>query len=119
MPVLDKLKVCYKIWQEYLFHFPRLARYTLGTKIDTLFTETLELILLAGYSLKEDKYKIVKKASVKFDALKFFIQIAWEIKALDNKKYIRISESLNEIGKMLGGWQKQLLKENPLFRSGK
>jgi len=47
-------------------------------------------------------------ASVKLDLLKFFLQIAWEIKSLDNKKYILLSERLNEIGKMLGGWIKAL-----------
>jgi hypothetical protein len=40
--------------------------------------------------------------------LKFFLQVAWEIKALDNKKYIRLSEKLDEIGKMLGGWLKSI-----------
>lgn len=42
--------------------------------------------------------------------LKFFLRVAWEIKSLDNKKYIIISEHLEEIGKMLGGWQKQFLR---------
>lgn len=41
------------------------------------------------------------------------LQIAWEIKALDNKKYIALSEHLNEVGRMLGGWNKQVRRENP------
>ena len=36
------------------------------------------------------------------------LQIAWEIKALDAKKYILLSGKLDEIGRMLGGWLKQL-----------
>ena len=39
--------------------------------------------------------------------LKFFLQISWEIRALDDKKYIALSGYLTEIGKMLGGWIKQ------------
>ena len=39
--------------------------------------------------------------------LKFFLQIAWGIGALDDKKYVAISKYLIEIGKMLGGWIKQ------------
>jgi len=35
------------------------------------------------------------------------------MKVLDNKKYITISEHFNEVGKMLGGWIKQLEKETP------
>jgi len=49
------------------------------------------------------------------DVLKFFLQVAWEIKALDNKKFIELSEKLIEIGRMLGGWNKQLLEETPAF----
>jgi len=50
----------------------------------------------------------VQRASTKLDALKFFLQIAWELKVLDNKQYLRLSEPLNEVGKMLGGWRKTL-----------
>ncbi len=41
--------------------------------------------------------------------LKFFLQIAWEINAIDKNKYIALSQPLVEIGKMLGGWKKKLI----------
>ncbi len=94
------------MWHEFLQHFPRLSRYSLGLKIDNLFTEILELTFLAKYTAKNEKLPLIEKAIAKLDLLKFFLQISWNIKALDNKKYIRISEPLNEIGKMLGGWRK-------------
>lgn len=56
---------------------------------------------------------VLQKAAAKLDLLKFFLQIAWEIKSLDNKKYILLSEKLDEIGKMLGGWMKKA-QETPL-----
>lgn len=37
--------------------------------------------------------------------------MTWEIKALDEKKYIAISLPLFEAGKQLGGWNGQLQKE--------
>ncbi len=40
--------------------------------------------------------------------LKFFLQLSWEIKALDTKKYSVLSEKIDEIGKMIGGWHRQL-----------
>ena len=73
-----------------LADLPRLSRFTLGAKIDTLFTDTIELILLAGYASKPQKLVLVQRASTKLDALKFFLQIAWEVKALDNKRYLRL-----------------------------
>ena len=39
------------------------------------------------------------------------LRIAWETKALDTKKYISLSEPLNEIGRMIGGWRNKALKE--------
>jgi hypothetical protein len=96
------------LWHEFLPHFPKDSRYTLGAKIDNLFLETLESIVGASYSDKLEKLISLKQASVKLDLLKFFLQVAWEIKSLDSKKYIKISEKLNEIGKMLGGWIKSL-----------
>jgi len=70
------------------------------------------LLFIASYLSKQEKLPYLQKASGKLDLLKFFLQIAWEIKAMDNKKYIIVSEHLGEIGKMLGGWSKGLQKEN-------
>ncbi len=111
LSVLQKLNQAYKTWQEFVPHFPKTSRYTLGNKIDSLFLGTIESIFIASYLPIKEKTPWVIKASAKLDLLKFFLQIAWEIKALDNKKFIVLSEKLNEIGKMLGGWQKHLQKE--------
>lgn len=88
--------------------FPKDSKYTLGAKIDSSFLETVEEILKAGSSDKTEKLIFLKRASAKLDLLKFFLQISWEMKILENKKYINLSEKLNEIGKMLGGWIKTI-----------
>ncbi|MFH1252803.1 MAG: four helix bundle protein [Candidatus Uhrbacteria bacterium] len=88
----------------------------MGTKIDNAFTDCLELALLAGYTSKENKKIVVDKLSVKFDLLKFFIKLLWEIKAIDNNKMTMLSGKLSEIGKMIGGWLKDVQKRNsPVF----
>ena len=48
---------------------------------------------------KEEKIPFIRKSIIKLDTLKIFLQIAWEIDALDKKKYIAISLPLSEIGK--------------------
>jgi len=80
----------------------------LGEKIDGLFVQTIELIVTATYLGKEEKQPYVFRAIAKLDVLKFFLKVSWEIKSLDNKKYLAISEQLDEVGRMLGGWNKQL-----------
>lgn len=114
LPLLQRLMQLYKLWHEYLPHVPKTARYTLGSKIDALFVETLECIAVASYLPPLQKLPVVQRAASKADTLKFFLQVAWEIKALDTKKYAALSEPLQEIGRMLGGWYKNLLaKQTP------
>jgi len=103
-PILTKLSESYKLWHSYFNNLPRHTKFTLGTKIDDLFTDCLELSLTAGYAKKEEKKQSILKLSDKFDVLKFFIQLLWEIGGLNNKKYSDLSQQLAMIGKMIGGW---------------
>jgi hypothetical protein len=40
--------------------------------------------------------------------LKFFLQIAWEHKVVDHKQYSTLILNLDEVGRMLGGWKKDI-----------
>ncbi|MFH1292408.1 MAG: four helix bundle protein [bacterium] len=51
------------------------------------------------------KLEYIQKLNSKFDALKFFLKILWEIKGISNQKYADLSQLLASIGKMIGGWQ--------------
>lgn len=99
--------MAYKLWHEYWLHFDKLTRYSLGSNIDALFIETIRDIFAASHHGRDRKIIYLIKASDEFDTLKFLIQVAWEIKVLDDKKYIALSLHLTEIGRMLGGWRKQ------------
>ncbi len=82
-------------------------------KIDNLFIETIESISMAVFLLKEKKIPYVKKAILKLDSVKIFLEVAWEISAINDNKFINLSETLVEPGKMLGGWYNQLNKQTP------
>ena len=114
MPTIQKLIAAYKLWNEYFDHLPKKSRYTIGSKVDLLFIETAQLLFTASALPKEQKLSVIQKAVINFDLLKFFLQIAWEIKVLENKKYVAISEQLSEVGRMIGGWHKQLTNQTPL-----
>ena len=113
LPIIGRFVSAYKLWDGLRNHFPKKSRYSLGSKIDGLFLDTIELLFIASYVSREAKIPFLKRASIKLDTLKFFLQISWELKVLDNAKYAAISEPLNEIGKMLGGWIKGVEKKNP------
>lgn len=111
LPVLEKLKEAYKIWQQILPHISKSHRQTIGTKIDKLILDILDLSFRATYSSGAKKVELLKEAVIRNDLVKFFLNIAWECKIFDDKKYIRISSSLVEAGKMLSGWKEFIEKK--------
>lgn len=110
--MLQKLKDAYLLWYQYYPIIPKNHRYSLGQKIDTLFVDAIEATTAASFLQREQKLPYVRSALRKIDTLKIFLMILWETKSLDNKKYIALSLRLNEIGKMLGGWHGQIIKQN-------
>ena len=106
------MKSVYTLWQSYTSTFPKTSRYTLAQTIDKYLIQTIESILVASFLEKQEKQPFVKKAIISLDTTKFLLYMLWEIKALDTKKYIALSEPLTEAGKQLGGWHGQLVKQN-------
>lgn len=72
------------------------------------------MIVQASFLSKDEKQPYVRVGIRKIDTLKIFLMILWETKSLNNKKYIALSLKIEEIGKMLGGWNGQLIKQNSL-----
>lgn len=108
MPIIVKIRELYKLFYKYLTLFPKKDKYTLGAKCENYILATLELLLAAGSAPKGEKLTLIRQASVKFDALKFFIRISRELDVLDLKKYLELQKRLQEIGAMIGGWQRSL-----------
>ncbi len=112
LPLLQKLKTVYILWYGYYQTLPKLHRHSLGQRIDTLFVESIEAVSVACFLPREEKVHWVRIAVRKIDTLKILLMVLWETKSLDNKKYIALSIQMEEIGKMLGGWNGQLQKQN-------
>ncbi len=111
--VLVKAKETYAIWFKVLADFPKAYRYNLGGKIENSFLSILENIFITAYLSGEKKQAQLCLVITKLDGLKFFLQLAWENKCLSNNKYSCLSEQLEEIGRMLGGWRKGLEMKTP------
>lgn len=112
MPLLQKVKTVYISWYSYYQTLPKLHRHSLGQRIDSLFIETMEAISVASFLQKEEKLPWIKVAVRKIDTAKLLLMVLWETKSLDDKKYILLSTQLEEVGKMLGGWNGQISKQN-------
>lgn len=108
IPVIKKTYELYKAFYNFAKLFPKKDKYTLGNKCEMYIIDTLELLVAAGSAPKNEKYAFISRANIKFDTLKIFIRLANEVNMLDDKKYIALQKYLQEIGRMIGGWQKSL-----------
>ncbi len=108
-----KLKDVYLIWYKYYKEIPKEHRYTLGQHIDTLFIASLEVLTQASFLTRDEKLPYVRLGIRKVDTLKLLLMVLWETKSLDTKKYAHLSLHLDEVGRMLGGWGGQLIKQSP------
>jgi len=106
------------LWCGYYQTLPKTHRYSLGERLDILFVEVMEAIACATFLARSEKQPYVRIAIRKLDTLTILLGMLWETKSLDTKKYASLSAPLDEVGKMLGGWNGQLTRQNstPLMR---
>ncbi len=108
-----KQKEAYTLWLTLHKDFPKVERLGVGQKIEQSFLTVLEYTYTAAYLGAEQKMILLGKTISKLDVLKFFLQLAWENKLIPTAKYADLSERLEEIGRMIGGWKKGLLNKTP------
>jgi|SRR3989344_3304218 len=119
LPLLQQTKSVYLIWYGYYHVLPKIHRFSLGQRIDNLLIEIMEAIAAAGFLSRAEKQPYVRLAIRKTDTLKVLLLALWETKSIDSKKYIAISLKIDELGRRLGGWNGQLIKQNsPNIKSG-
>ena len=111
--VIIKEKEAYQFWLLIHRDFPKVERMGIGNKIEKTFLELLELTFTSAYLQPEQKIIALARAISKLDMLKFFVQLAWEIKLIPNVKFAELIKKFEEIGRMLGGWKKGLQTKTP------
>lgn len=99
------------IWMNIVPHISKGARYTIGSRIENKFLDLLELAYSAYFTEKEKKAEKILQCILILDTLKFIISVAWEGKLISNKHCEDVALKLDEVGKMFGGWKKNL--DNP------
>ena len=85
--------------------FPKKIRFTFSDRINNLALDIVEELVDARYS--RQKIVALRKVNLGIEKLRVLLRICYESKFLSHKSYEHAMYSLNEIGKMLGGWIKQ------------
>jgi hypothetical protein len=74
--------------------------------------EAVEAIATASFLPEGKKLPFIQYAIRKNDTVAILLLILWENKSIDTSKYATLSEKLDAIGRMLGGWQGQIINKN-------
>lgn len=106
IPIFKKTYDLYKLFYSYRNIISKQDRYSIWQRCDAIILEVLENIMAGSQMTKGEKLPMLEKASIKLNFLRVFLRLMKEIKAIDIKKYITLEESVDEIGRMLGGWIK-------------
>ncbi len=108
VPIIFKTYELYKSLQGYQKNIPKSERYTIWQKIQTCNLDTLELLIRVGYLTPIEKLSTLIKVSANVDLLRILLRLTYETKVIPSKNYLEYQTILDEIGRMLGGWIKNL-----------
>lgn len=108
IPLFQKIYDLYRSFYEQIDHLPKKSRVILSPKIEEQILELLEPIVRAEKAGTQSKLEYLNEASVNLDFLKILIRLLYELKVINQSKYLHFQTRLQEIGRMLGGWIKSL-----------
>ena len=106
IPIFKKTYELFKLSYEYRFTVPKQDRYALWQRCEDTIINVLEGILRASRLPKPEKLPALENVSVQINCLRVYVRLAKDVKAIDNKKYVRLESVIDEIGRMIGGWIK-------------
>ena len=107
-----KILEAYVFWQNNIRHIPKIHRYSMGVRIDNLFSIIIEHISGAIYSSIEKREIYILKAINRNDVLKFMLLTLLEIKGIEEDKFEVLSLKMEEVGRILYGWKNQIIEQN-------
>ena len=85
--------------------FPRRVRFTFADRINTLALDIAEDLVEARYS--RDKQAILRRANLRLEKLRVLLRLCHRLRYLPHAGYEHAARSINEVGRMLGGWIKE------------
>ncbi len=103
-PIIVKTYNLTKWYIEKLSKLPKNHRFTIGEKIQNSLLELLLLLSDAIYS--KDKREILNKANKEIERLRLLTRLLNDLHIISTDNHRFITNALNEIGQMAGGWSK-------------
>ena len=84
--------------------FPRSQKFLLGDRIQSTAVDVLEALIDATYT--KDRNPKLAAANLGVEKLRVLFRLSTELRHMDLKRYEHAARSLDEIGRLIGGWRK-------------
>ncbi len=84
--------------------FPRKQKFVLGDRIESTALDVLESLIGATYT--KARGKMLADANLGLERLRFFMRLSFELHLIDARRYEHSARSLDEVGRLVGGWLK-------------
>lgn len=95
------------IWTcKHIAGFPRSFRCTLGDGMELRLYRVLEWLLRAKYN-SGDRPALLRDVNMELELLRFQYRMAKDLRCLSVDSYEHATRTVNEVGKMVGGWMKR------------
>lgn len=87
-----------------LEQFPRSQKFLLGDRLQTQALAVLDSLIAATYT--KDRAAHLRQANLDIERMRFGIRLARDLRHFDVKRYEFAARNLDQIGRMVGGWNK-------------
>ena len=84
--------------------FPRSRKFTLGARIENAALDLLRILVEATYT--RARRGLLDRANLEIDQLRLLLRLAKDLRAIDLRRYEFAARSLDEIGRLVGGWRR-------------
>ena len=84
--------------------FPRSQKFLLGDRIQSTALDVLERLIEATYT--KGRQTALAQANLGIEKLRFLFRLATEMRYLDPRRYEHAARTLDEVGRLVGGWIK-------------
>lgn len=92
--------------------FPKNQRFVLGTRLADAVVKVLELLGEAAYAGRERKRELLEEANRKIEVVRWLVRLCMDRNLISNRQFLFSATSLEECGRMVGGWAKSLASTN-------
>ena len=87
--------------------FPKSHKFTIGDRIVTIALDVLEALIEATYTRERtQRTQHLRRANLGIEKLRFLLRLAADLKLLDRRRYEHAVRTLDDTGRLVGGWMK-------------